>query len=68
MKAKRSILFLDSRFPVEREVCSILEMAAKGERATLLRALILIGHRELKEHRPKPNGAVEGVQNADQAL
>lgn len=67
MKAKRSILFLDPRFPVEREVCSILEAAPKGERAALLRALILIGHRELKENSPKPNGAGEGVQDADQA-
>ncbi|CEE63373.1 MULTISPECIES: hypothetical protein [Xanthomonas] len=67
MKAKRNILFLDSRFPVEREVCSILEAAPKGERAALLRAMILIGHSELKEHSPKPNGTGEGVQNADQA-
>ena len=50
MRQRRYPLLLDTDYPPEHAVLRALHASAEGERAAFLRALILLGHREIARH------------------
>lgn len=47
MRQRRYPLLLDTDYPPEHAVLRAIHAVAEGERAAFLRALILLGHREI---------------------
>lgn len=49
MRQKRYPLLLDHGYPPERLVLEAIHVMPEGERASFLRALILLGHEEIEK-------------------
>ncbi len=65
MRARRFILLLDPRYPVEQEALNAIKAAPEGEGAAFLRALMLIGFGEIKKDKARVQiSSVESKEHA----
>lgn len=65
MAARRFILLLDPKYPVEREALSFIKATPDGEGSAFLRALILIGYADMKKEAAQGQIAPVGAPRAE---
>jgi hypothetical protein len=58
-RQKRFPLLLDTEYPPEKRVLDAINSVPEGERAGVLRVLILLGHEQI-ERQQRPDPATEG--------
>jgi hypothetical protein len=67
-RQKRYPLLLDTEYPPEKQVLGAINSVPKGERAGVLRVLILLGHDEIEKQRqqePTAEGRVRDGAGKD---
>lgn len=62
-KQKRYPLLLDTEYPPQREVLGAVNSVPEGERAGVIRVLILLGHTEVERQYQKEEHTAEGHAN-----
>jgi len=56
-RTRRFVLLVDPRYPLENDALHVIKTAPDGERAAVLRALILMGFDEIKKAQARKQGA-----------
>ncbi len=67
-RQKRYPLLLDTEYPPEKQVLGAINSVPEGERAGVLRVLILLGHEEIEKQRqqePTAEGQVRDGAGKD---
>lgn len=63
-RQKRYPLLLDTEYPPERQILGSIHSVPEGERAGVLRVLILLGHGEIEKRQHQEARAEGQVQDA----
>lgn len=61
-RQKRYPLLLDAEYPPERQVLGAINSLPDGERASVLRVLILLGHEEIEKSLLQQQEPIQPIQ------